>query len=142
MILSRVARLAAICALITAGACQSVFSGGEDPAVALRPTPVQVDSAQRLGNDGYPLLGAMPRAATAQMSDADVQQQRTSLEAAANVNAATSAATANAYSQAIDTLHQTADKQRKDVADLYGDTSPSNKRIVKPEEVLRQIEGQ
>ncbi len=56
-------------------ACQALLPRDDTPTIlpALTTAPNSGPSAQRLDANGYPLIGAYPRAATTQVSDEDVQ---------------------------------------------------------------------
>ena len=72
--------IASLCAATLAG-CQSYIPRAEDP---IRPVPLAASmpptsSSQRLDEDGYPMIGAYPTAAGAQLTDDEVRSNRAGL---------------------------------------------------------------
>ncbi len=106
-------RLAATLALIGAplSGCQALLPRDDTPTVLprLAAAPANVPSAQRLDQSGYPMLGAFPRAASAQASDEEVQATR---DRFANVGARGSRASAAGYQRNVDELRTLARTQQ------------------------------
>ncbi|MEF2071018.1 hypothetical protein [Consotaella aegiceratis] len=138
MITWRWIRIAAVLGCLPAAACQSGVSGDADPMLATQPAPV-VASTQRLGPDGYPLLGAMPTAATRQMSNAEVVHQRSALQTSARATTAAGARSGTPYGQSIAQL--TAARRQANAAAASGSSGSAARRIPTPEEVLQEIES-
>ena len=78
----RGARLLAIIALVPLVGCQPLFRP-EGPSKMAQRAPIDSGpSTQRRGSDGYPLLGAFPSSAAAQLPDATVNAERSDLQGA------------------------------------------------------------
>ncbi|BDA85038.1 hypothetical protein Sa4125_25800 [Aureimonas sp. SA4125] len=91
----RGARLLAIVALVPLGGCETFFRPEGPSKVAQRAPIDSGPSTQRRGPDGYPLLGAFPSSAAAQLPDATVNAERGGLQGA-KVGQGTEGATAAA----------------------------------------------
>ncbi|MCB8837853.1 hypothetical protein [Aurantimonas sp. VKM B-3413] len=142
--------LAFVAVLLPVGACQSIFPDSEDPSLALlqaAPTPPG-GSGQRLDENGYPLLGATPRAATTQLRDDEVKAEQARLSAAAaNLGQSTAGMNSSSYDAEIRRLQNVRKDQAaeldKALAARPKPAEPAKKKapVTSPEEVLRQIEA-
>lgn len=95
--------------------CQAFLPRDDAPRIlpALAAAPDSGPSAQRRDADGYPIIGAYPRAATTQVSDADVEatQRRFS-----NVAARSSGSTNAAYLRRVQEMQGVAATQQREAA--------------------------
>ncbi|MCW4114459.1 hypothetical protein NPA31_005710 [Aurantimonas sp. MSK8Z-1] len=119
-------RLAAVLATAPLAACTSMFPD-EDPTAGLERARMVENgpSAQRLGSDGYPLLGAFPNTAAPQLDNTTVANERRQLEAEAQVSAAMTGGNAAAYQQSVSQMQALGDKTRADVAAAVATTAPA-----------------
>ena len=85
--------IAIVAAMLPAAGCQSLF--GEEPNTSVGAqrlaATAPVASSQRLGEDGYPLLGAFPGKAATQLTDAEVSSDRSRFNGLATQRSAGSA---------------------------------------------------
>ncbi|MBB4001769.1 hypothetical protein [Aurantimonas endophytica] len=142
--LSLLRTLAVCCAIVPAAGCQSFFGDDEDTSVGamrLAAAPA-VPSAQRRDEDGFPLLGAVPRAAAPQLTDAEAQAGQAQLGAMAQQRAATPPSSGPAQVARLQALRQ---QQAAEVdaalARRPEAQQPAASRPQSPEDVLRQIEA-
>ncbi|RFC65470.1 hypothetical protein DYI37_06550 [Fulvimarina endophytica] len=141
-IASRIAGL--LVASLGLAGCQGLFPGEEDSSIgAARLSQAgRVASTQRLGEDGYPLLGAYPSAAAPQLSNEAVSQtkatftgiaqSRAAAGASVSSNAGTIAQLQNARARQAAVAEQTASQPA---------ASGTTGRGPRPQDVLRQIEA-
>ena len=138
-------RLVAVLALAAALTGCGVLVPAEGPSkLAQRPKIDSGPSAQRLGPDGYPLLGAFPKSAAAQLPEATVVAERGAMKATAAANN-TGASTASAdYQRSLAEAAALRAETRRNVdsavANGAGSVS-STEAAASSEEILRQIEG-
>ncbi|KQT53219.1 hypothetical protein ASG43_18510 [Aureimonas sp. Leaf454] len=138
--------LAAVsCTVMALAGCQSILPGDGPSRLALRQIPVVASSGQRLGPDGYPLLGDYPNAATAQIDTASVEAAKSELKAAGASRRADAASTDAAYRSKLAEMESIKAGQRRAVAEAAAPPAESPKARVSgsdPDAVLREIEGQ
>lgn len=136
--------LAPIAAVLALAACQGVDAGAEGNSIgAMRLASTQpVASAQRLDDEGYPLLGAFPRAAAPQLSDAQVSQSDMQLNAVASRQTGTS--DARQYNARIASLEEARRRQAAEIAERQA-SQPAARSTPgggpRPEDVLSEIEA-
>jgi hypothetical protein len=135
---------AAMAAAAGLAGCQSILPGDGPSRLALRQVPVVASSGQRLGPDGYPLLGAFPNSATTQIDNASVQAAKSDLKGAAASRQANAASTDAVYRGKLAEMESIKAAQRKAVAEATAPSAePAKTRVVAdPDAVLREIEGQ
>ncbi|MBC8128883.1 MAG: hypothetical protein H7Y08_01025 [Rhizobiaceae bacterium] len=130
-----------LCVAPLATACGLIPPEGPSQ-LDMRPRIDSGPSAQRLGPDGYPLLGAFPSSAAAQLPDAEVVAERGQLQSAAGTQAATLRSGNAEYVRSVadSKAAQTATRQEVDaaVSQARGSDGPLT---VTSEDVLREIEG-
>lgn len=103
-------------AAVTLAGCQSYVPRAEDP---IRPVPLaaslpSTSSSQRLDEDGYPMIGAYPTAAGAQVGDDVVESTRERFaQTAARRDGRVSEA---GYRRSVTELQALAARQRKDAS--------------------------
>ena len=106
-------RLLATLALIGAplSACQALLPRDDTPTIlpALATAPPTGSSSQRLDANGYPLIGAFPKAATTQVSNEEVQATR---DRFANVAARATPPSDAAYRQRVGEMQSIAATQQ------------------------------
>ncbi|MBO0662810.1 hypothetical protein LQ948_08415 [Jiella sp. MQZ9-1] len=134
-------------AVVVAG-CQSADERtGAMQAASFQRVPPDGRSGQRLGPDGYPLLGAYPNAAAPQLSDATVKAGLSRAEAiAARRKGATSSRSYQAEIARLKRLRRQQLAEVKKVMAQKPSTTQTNvgtkaKPSQSPDEVLRQIES-
>ncbi|WP_156382209.1 MULTISPECIES: hypothetical protein [unclassified Aureimonas] len=124
--------------------CQSILPGDGPSRLALRQAPVVASSGQKLGPDGYPLLGAFPNSAAPQIDDASVQAARGGLETAATSQNATAASANASYQAKLAEMQAIKTQQSKDVAAALAPPpagTSAKPAADDPAAVLREIEG-
>ncbi len=142
----RALSVAALAAFVSG--CQSADDAPMSAqGVAYQPAPPDGRSGQRLGPDGYPLLGAYPNAAAAQVDDATVAaQERRGAELASRRGGRASTRSYEAEiarmkrvkrQQSEDVEAALARKPEKSAVSVGTGATPSRT----PEEVLRQIQA-
>ena len=108
-------RMAATLALIGAplSACQPLLPRDDTPTILprLATAPASGPSAQRLDENGYPLIGAFPKAAAQQVSNEEVQATR---DRFANVAARATPPNDAAYQRRVGELNQIAAQQQSE----------------------------
>ncbi|MEF2550568.1 hypothetical protein VQ042_04210 [Aurantimonas sp. A2-1-M11] len=143
--LSVIRPFAIVLALLPVAACQS--DDTSIGALRLAASP-DVPSSQRADADGYPLLGAYPGKAAAQLTDAEVQAEQARLAAAASQHAGAAAAPSG-FAGKIQRAESVRQQQAAEVEAVLA-TQPSprdasgnrpTRTVPTPEEVLRQIEA-
>lgn len=142
---SRDLRLVAVLALIPLlAACNSLIPEEGPSKLAMRPRIDSGPSNQRLGPDGYPLLGAFPNSAARQLSERTVVAERGSLKATAAVqNAGASTAAADYKRKLAEAAAARAQAHRQvDAAVARGTGTAEIGVDANGAAVLRQIEGQ
>ncbi|MBO0902570.1 hypothetical protein [Jiella sonneratiae] len=127
--------------------CQAAYEEAMTPqTVAYHPVAPDGRSGQRLGPDGYPMLGAYPDAAAPQVDDATVAAQRR--RAAALAGKRGGAASTRGYDAEIARLKRLKRRQAEEV-DAALARKPESAAVKvgsgqapsrTPEEVLRQIQ--
>jgi hypothetical protein len=140
---SRDLRLVAVLALVSVLAGCGTLVPAEGPSkLAQRPKIDSGPSAQRLGPDGYPLLGAFPKSAATQLPEPTVVAERNSLKATATVQN-TGAGTAGAdYQRSLaEAAALRAETRRKVDAAVANGAGTGTDAEASSEEILRQIEG-
>lgn len=95
--------------------CQAFVPRDDAPRILppLAAAPDSGPSAQRRDANGYPIIGAMPKAATTQVSDADVEATR---QRFANVGARASGSSNAAYLQRVQEMKGVAAAQQREAA--------------------------
>lgn len=110
----------------------------------MRPKIESGPSAQRLGPDGYPLLGAFPRSAAAQLPDDRVVAERGQLKSIAGAQAATVTPGNPAYAASVTEALTVQDATRRDVdaavSQARGTDGPLT-TAADSDAILREIEG-
>lgn len=111
--------------------------------IDMRPRIDSGPSAQRLGPDGYPLLGAFPKSAAAQLPEAKVVAERGQLQSVAGAQAATVQSGSAEYQRSVADSRAAQATTRRDVdvavAQARGTDGPLT---ATSDDVLRDIEGQ
>lgn len=123
-----------------AGGCTLIPPEGPS-ILAQRPKIDSGPSAQRLGPDGYPLLGAFPNSAAAQLPDAAVGARRGDLQSAAATQNASGTSAAAMYRQSIAEAEAVRAQTRRDVDAAVSTGQSVGAPAMTNEEVLRRIEG-
>ncbi len=134
--------LALLVAVAPAAGCQAMFGDDQDNSIGAQrlAATAPVASRQRLGDDGYPLLGAFPGAAAPQLTDAEVSSDSTRFNKLAAQRSA--APNATDYDARIARAQALRARQAAEVeAGLARKSKPARPRGPTPEEVLRQIES-
>lgn len=141
----------ALAAVVAAGllaGCQSYQDAAMAPeAVSYRPVPPEGRSGQRLGPDGYPLLGAYPNAAAPQVDDATVAAQQR--RAASLAYRRRGAASSRGYEAEVARMQRLKRQQAKDVDEALASRPTGSGVSVgtkqtpsrSPDDVLRRIEA-
>ena len=112
---SRGARLLAIFALVPLVGCAPLIRP-EGPSKVAQRAPIETGaSTQRRGPDGYPLLGAFPSSAAAQLPDATVTEERADLQGAAGSQGTAGATAAADYARSLAEARALRLKTRNDV---------------------------
>ena len=138
-------RLVAVLALAAALTGCGVLVPAEGPSkLAQRPKIDSGPSAQRLGPDGYPLLGAFPKSATTQLGEPEVVAERQALKATATVqNTGVGSASADYRRSLAEAAAVRAQAHRQvNAAVAQGTSQPGDEADATGADVLRQIEGQ
>ncbi|MEX6505820.1 hypothetical protein [Jiella sp. M17.18] len=141
--------LAVVVAVLPAAACQATGAGADDPQLAvLRAAPPPPGgSGQRLDQNGYPLLGHYPRAATTQLTDAEVRAQQQRLNSvAARRSVSRPGATDRQYRAEVARLTRVRETQARALAAAVKkrpnpQAGAAAKAPTSPDAVLRQIES-
>lgn len=134
-------RLVAVLAVAPlAGGCNLIPPEGPSK-LAQRPPIASGPSAQRLGPDGYPQLGAFPRSATTQLDDATVTAERGSLKAAASSQNVAAGSAAAQYQRSVADAKLVQAQTRRDVEAAVAVQRGGNEPAADGEDVLRAIEG-
>lgn len=142
---SRDMRLVAVLALAPLlAACNSLIPEEGPSKLAMRPRIDSGPSNQRLGPDGYPLLGAFPNSAAPQLTEPTVVAERGSLKATAAVqNAGASTAAADYRRKLAEAAAARAQAHRQvDAAVAHGAGPADPSADANGAAVLRQIERQ
>lgn len=126
------------------GGCQGLFPDepGDSIGASRLAMAGSVASTQRQDEDGYPLIGAYPSAAAAQLTDAEVQALDASLNATASSRVVSPGGTG--YADRLAQAETARREQAAAVAELGSATSGGRSATSSsptPEEVLRQIES-
>lgn len=139
---SRSMRLVTLAALVPLAAACGTLVPAEGPSkYAQRPKIDSGPSSQRLGPDGYPLLGAYPKAATVQLTEPVVVAERNTLKATAGVQN-TGVSSAAEYRRSLAEAAAVRAQTRRQVdAAVSGSGGAGAGADASGEDVLRQIEG-
>lgn len=127
-------------AMAPLAACNIVPPEGPS-LLAQRPNRDFGPSAQRLDENGYPLLGAFPNQAAPQLDSAVVAQDRRNLLSAGRSQNAEVRSAAAEYNQSVAEARKIRSQHEADVTEITSVEIRKDAARKSNEDVLRQIEG-
>lgn len=134
--------LALVAAMAPVAGCQAMFGDDQDNSIGAQrlAASAPVASRQRLGDDGYPLLGAFPGTAAPQLTDAEVANDSARFNSlAAQRSAAPNATGYEAKIARAEALRKRQEAQVK--AEMAKRPRPAKPTAPTPQQVLQQIES-